>query len=161
MPDLAKPATSTLTQWWIQSGFHEFHGTPLLKGCLQKYYVQTYYVHFAHTRASHFSFTVPITHVCQPNNFSRMTRARPTCTYIYYQKHMATIETMSEAREWIKVKVFIHALLPLQLGMVICYQYESAYFPMPYANSELLCSLCDPKRNHSFDSAGSKHSNYV
>ena len=57
MPDLAKPPTSTVTQWWIQRGFHGFHGTPLLKGCLQKYYGQTYYVHFAHTRAMHFSFT--------------------------------------------------------------------------------------------------------
>ena len=32
----------------------------LLKGCLRKYqYAQTYYIHYAHTRAS---FTVAITH---------------------------------------------------------------------------------------------------
>ena len=28
------------TQWWIQRGFHGFHGTPLLKGCLRNYYAQ-------------------------------------------------------------------------------------------------------------------------
>ena len=31
---------------------------------------------------------------------------------------------------------------------MICYQYESAYFPTPYADNQLLCSLCDPKRGH-------------
>ena len=31
--------------------------------------------------------------------------------------------------------------------MVICYQYESAYFPAPYADNQLLCSLCGPKRH--------------
>ena len=29
---------------------------PLLKGCLQKYYAQTYYVQYAHTGAMHFNF---------------------------------------------------------------------------------------------------------
>jgi len=32
-----------LIQWRIQRGFHEFHGTPLLKGCLRKCYAQMYY----------------------------------------------------------------------------------------------------------------------
>ena len=32
-------------------------------------------------------------------------------------------------------------LLPPQLGMVICYQYESTYFPAPYADNQLFCSL--------------------
>ena len=33
-------------------------------------------------------------------------------------------------------------------------QCESAYFPAPYANNQLLCSLCGPKRSRTFDSAG-------
>ena len=52
-------------QWWIQ---RRFHGTPLLKSCLRKYYAQTYYVHDVHTGAMHFSFTLAITHVCQLSN---------------------------------------------------------------------------------------------
>ena len=70
---------------------------------------------------------------------------------------MATIKTMSEARE--RSKTIIHAMHPLQLWMAICYQYESAYFPAPYADNQLLCSLCDPKRSHASDSAGSKCNN--
>ena len=46
----------------------------------------------------------------------------------------------------------IHALLPMQLGMVICYQYKSAYFPVPYVDNQLLCSLCGLKRSHAFNS---------
>ena len=49
----------------------------------------------------------------------------------------------------------------MQLGMAICYQYEDAYFPAPYADSQLLCSLCDPKRSPTFNSAGFKHNNLV
>ena len=74
-----------------------FEGLPL----------QTYYVHYAHTRAAHFSFTVAITHDLPRNNcIKNLTHAWPTCT-LYYQihKHMTTIETMSEARERIKAKV--------------------------------------------------------
>ena len=68
---------------------------------------------------------------------------------------------MSKARERIKAKVFIHAMHPLQLGMGICYQYERAYFPAPYVDNQLLCSLYNPKRSHTSDSAGSKHNNRV
>ena len=50
-------------------------------------------------------------------------------------------------------------LLPLQLGMAICYQDESAYFPAPYLDNQLICSLCDPKRSRAFNSAGFKHNN--
>ena len=32
----------------------EFHGTPFLKGCLRKYFAQTFYLHYAHTGATHF-----------------------------------------------------------------------------------------------------------
>ena len=39
----------------------------------------------------------------------------------------------------------MHALLPLQLGMAISYQCESAYFRAPCTDNKL---LCDPKRNH-------------
>ena len=38
-----------LVQWWIQRGFHGFHGTPLLKGCLRNYYAQTCYLHYTYT----------------------------------------------------------------------------------------------------------------
>jgi len=48
---------------------------------------------------------------------------------------VAIIETMSKLN-----KGFIHSLLPLQLGMAICYQYESAYFPAPNADNQLLCN---------------------
>ena len=50
----------------------------------------------------------------------------------------------------------IHALLPLQLVMPICYQNESAYFPAPYVDNQLFCSLCAPKQSHAFNSAGFK-----
>ena len=33
--------------------------------------------------------------------------------------------------------------------MVICYQFESACFPTPYTDNQLLCSHCGPKRSHS------------
>ena len=33
-----KDHTPTHVQWQIQRGFHGFYGTPLLKGCLRKYY---------------------------------------------------------------------------------------------------------------------------
>ena len=77
--------------------------------------------------------------------------------HIYYQRHMATTETMRKASE---LKL-LHALLFLQLGMAICYQYESAYFPTPYADNQLLCSLCGPKRSHALNSVGCKHNNQV
>ena len=52
---------------------------------------------------------------------------------------------MNQASERIKAKVlgFIHALLPLALhiGMAICYQYESAYFPAPYGIPAVLQPL--------------------
>ena len=46
--------------------------------------------------------------------------------------------------------------LPLQLGIVICYQYESTSFPVPYADNQLFYnSLCRLKGSHTFNSAGS------
>ena len=54
---------------------------------------------------------------------------------IYYQEYVATIKTMSEASKRIKV---IHALLFMQLGMVICYQYESSNFSTPYVDNQPL-----------------------
>ena len=38
--------------------------------------------------------------------------------------------------------------LPLQLGMAICYQYESAYFPVPNADNQLFCSLWSEAESH-------------
>jgi len=78
-----------LPQWRIQRGFHGFHGTPLLKGCLRKYYVQTYY-------ATHFGFTVAITDVYVHSIIScirNLTRARPTSIYYY---------TWQPQRQWAK-----------------------------------------------------------
>ena len=57
--------------------------------------------------------------------------------HIYYQEHVATSELK-----------LIRTLLPLQLAMAmmaICYQYESTYIPAPYADNQLLCSLCSQK----------------
>ena len=39
-------------------------------------------------------------------------------------------------------------LLPPQLGMAICYQYESAYFPAPYADNQQFCSLWPEAESH-------------
>ena len=50
-------------------------------------------------------------------------------------------------------------LLPLQLGMAMYHQYESAYFPVPYADNQLFFSLCGLKQSHAFNSAGFKHNN--
>ena len=84
---------STHLQRRIQRGFHGFHGTPLLKGCLRKYYAQTFYVHFAHTGAMHFSFNSSNNaRVSTP--VSRIRRAHGLLARIYCQKHVpATIET--------------------------------------------------------------------
>ena len=134
-------------QWRLQREFHGFHGTPLLKGCLQKYYAQTYYLHDAHTGATHFSFTVAIIHVCQLNNF------------LYQELDAHYLKHVEPLRQWAKwaSKGFIHALPPLQLGMAICYHYDSAYFSVPYMDNQLLCSLRDSNRSHTFGSTGSKH----
>ena len=44
---------------------------------------------------------------------------------------------MSEASERIKA---YSCIAPLQLGMAICNLYENAYFPVLYADNQLLCS---------------------
>ena len=114
-----------------------------LKGCIQKYYAQTYYEHYAHTGATHFSFTVAITHVCQLIPVSRIPRAQSLRARI-----------MSEASsERIKANLlFMYCSLCSQGWRY--YQYESAYFPAPYADNQLLCSLCDPKQSHAFEFCG-------
>ena len=48
---------------------------------------------------------------------SRIRRAHGLCARKYYQKHVQTVETVSELK-------LIHALLPLQLGIAICNQYR-------------------------------------
>ena len=53
-------------QWRIQSGFHGFHGTLLLKGSLRKYYAQTYTTYTTPTLELRTpASTVAITHMCQ------------------------------------------------------------------------------------------------
>ena len=95
-------------------GFIGFHGTPLLKGCLRKYqYAQTYYIHYAHTRATHFSFTLAITHnlpvhvnsiiSCIKNSM----RAWPTCTYILSEAH-GNHRDNERSEERIKAKFFFY-----------------------------------------------------
>ena len=96
--------------------------------------------------------TVAITHVSTPVSRTWRTHGLHAC--IYYHKHVATVETMSELK-------LIHALLSLQLVMPICYQNESPYSPAPYVDNQLFCSLCSPKRSHTFNSAGFKHNNQV
>jgi len=46
---------------------------------------------------------------------------------------------MSKVREQIKASAFGRALLLQLLGMA-CHQYESAYFPEPYADNQPLRS---------------------
>ena len=122
-------------------------------------YAQTYYEHYAHTGATHSSFNSSNNaRVSTP--VSRIQCAHGPRARIYYQKHVATIETMSEASERIKAYSCIAFSAPI-VGMVICYQYESAYFPAPYADNQVLCILCGPKWNHTFNSAGFKHNNQV
>ena len=91
------------------------------------------------------------TRVCQLLYQEFDARMAYTCTYILpeargYHRDNERSKRASELN-------LIHALLPLQLGMTICYQYESAYFPVPYADNQPLCSLCGPKRSHAFNSA--------
>ena len=70
--------------------------------------------------AKDYTFSYYIVAFCLLCQLLNSTRAWPIRSRIHYPKHVATIETMSELK-------LIHALLPLQLGMAICYQYESAY----------------------------------
>ena len=116
-----------LSQWRIQRGFHGFHGTPLFEGLLSKILsanvLCTLYVQ---TGAAHLSFTVAITHMYQEFD------TREAYVHVY-------IETISEANERMKAKVCIAP--SAAIGMVICYLHESTYFPAPYVNNQLLCSL--------------------
>ena len=110
------------------------------------------------TLRSHWSYALQLQHairMCVNSCIKNSTRAWPIRARIYYQKLVATIETMSKASERIK------AYSCIAPSAAICYQYESAYFPAPYANNQLLCSLCGPKRSHAFNSAGFKHNNQV
>ena len=142
-----------MLQWRIQRGFHGSHGTPLLKGCLRKYYAQMFYLHYAHTGATNFSFSSSNNaHVSTP-----VSRIR--CAHGLYV-HVYTTRKKQRVKQASKLKL-IHPLLPMQLGMAVCYQYESAYFPTPYADNQLLCSLCGLKQSHAFNSAGFKYNNQV
>ena len=91
------------------------HGTPLLKGYLRKYCVQMYYVHYAHTGATHFNF-----------NSSNNARVSTPVSRIW-RVHTWTYILPEAQRQWAKraskLKL-IHALFSLQLGMEIRYQYE-------------------------------------
>ena len=55
------------SQWRIQRGFHGFR--PSFEGLPSTiYYAQTYLrIHYAHTGATHFSFKVAKSHLCQLN----------------------------------------------------------------------------------------------
>ena len=80
-----------------------FIGTPLLKGCLRK--LQTHYVYYAHTGATHFSFNSS-NNARVSTSVSRIRHAHGLRARIYYQKHVATIETMSKASERITGKAY-------------------------------------------------------
>ena len=60
-------------QWRIQRGFHGFHGTSVLKGCLRKYLAQTPTYTTLNTGATHF-------HTCVNSCINNSTRAWATCT---------------------------------------------------------------------------------
>ena len=62
--------------------------------------------------ATHFNFTVAITHVCQLKNFlyQEFDACMAYVHVLYYWKHVATIETMNKLKQSCS-----HALLPLQL----------------------------------------------
>ena len=49
-------AASDVYSGGLRVGSMPFHETPVFKGCLRKYYVQTFYLHYAYTGATHFSF---------------------------------------------------------------------------------------------------------
>ena len=97
-------------QTLFSGGFHGLHVTPLLKGCLRKYYAQTFYLHYAHTGATHFSFnSIAITHVCQLL-YQKFDACMPYMhARIYYHKHVVTIGTMSELRsKWVNKSLLMH-----------------------------------------------------
>ena len=54
---------------------------------LRKYYAQTYYVHYAHTRVTHLSFTVAITHAVTQLLPSTSTPPFHTQTYYVHYAH--------------------------------------------------------------------------
>ena len=119
---------TNVEQWRIQRGFHGFHGTPLLKGCLRKYYAQrTTYTTLTSELRMHFNFNSSNNaRVSTP--VSRIRRVHgPRAHNILPQARGNHRD--NERRERASELKLIHALLPLQLGMLICYQYESAFFP--------------------------------
>ena len=74
---------------------------------------------------------IAITHVCRL--LYQEFDARMAYVHVYTMR-----STWQPSRQWVKrvSKLnLIHALLPLQLGMAICYQFESAYFPAPRITS--------------------------
>ena len=139
---------------WIQP---LFEGLPSkLLNTMRK---RSTYTIYAHTGATYFGFNSSNNDVCRFlfQEFDADLRAHARK---YYQKHVATIETVSEAIERIKVYSCI-APSAASDGDMLVYQYEIAYFPAPYPDNQLLCSLCGPKRSHAFNSVGFKHSNQV
>ena len=93
-----------------------------------------------------------------------------TCTCTDYQKHVETMETMSEESDRIKAYSCIAPSAARDGGIIgvgtgggtgHVNQYESAYFSALYADSQLLCSLCGLKRSHAFNSASFKHNNQI
>ena len=120
---------------------------------IDKVVINPYSVLYAHTGATH--FTVAITHVYRLNNFLYQecdVRMDCACTFLLPEapgNHRDNERSM-------RANLYI---VPSQLRMAICYQYESVYFPAPYADNQLLCSLCRPKRGHAMNSAGFKHNN--
>ena len=71
---------------------------PSFEGLPSKILCANIYVNYAHTRATHFSFTVAITHVCPLNNFLYQEfDARMTYVHIY-----TTRSTWQPQRQWAK-----------------------------------------------------------
>ena len=125
------------------------------------------------TLLSHWSYALQVhssNNACVSTQFScikNLTCACPRCTYILPEACGNHRYNMSEASERTKAKVFprltwmtscfaasVAQSGVTQLGMAICYQYESASFPAPYTDDRLLCSLCGPKWGHAFNATG-------
>ena len=79
----------------------------------------------------------------------------------YYAQTYGYIHYAHTEGTQIKAKVYLCIAVSLQLEMGRCYQYESTYFPAPYANNQLFCSLCSSKQIHAFNCGGFKHNNKV
>ena len=143
-----------INQWRIQREFHGFHRTPF-EGLPSKILC----ANALRTLCSHWSYALQLqqqyiihqlnAHVSTP--VSRIQRVHGLCAHLYYQKHVANIETMSEASKWSKVYSCI-APSVARGGFMLSVS-------LTQITMQLLCSHWGLKQSHAFNSAGFKHDN--